>query len=257
MLQQAEEGTALKDRKRIVKPPIKEPACPSSSLELPLNPIHHPTSAYVNLIYIPRKEEQQPQAVYYEPTVTVKVQGPKSGTCSSSYFQVARALINISSTISLVSPSLLARLEVVPIKLETPLAVYQKINGPFRVDSFTILQIGSFYHPSYSYHRVFYVADCSFYKVQLASERARQFTDNYHIPLSNELVTAAERLVDLDLLIGWDQFPLTGLELIGVSLSPQAEMNVIAYYTHFGYTLCGAEKEKEQDDEEDEILEVA
>lgn len=145
-----------------------------------------------------------------------------------------------SASISIVSPQIVNKLQMTPTVLDVPILVTQKYNGPFQLSSFVVLDVTSLYKPSYRYRRIFYVADCSFYKVTLPTTNVKKYTLAYNIQLSSELIK--EESTNLDLVIGWDQFSLTGLELVGVSLSPKEDLNVVAYYTHFGYTLCGAEK---------------
>lgn len=129
-----------------------------------------------------------------------------------------------------------------PTLLDIPILVTQKYNGPFQLSSFVFLDVISLYKPSYRYRRHFYVADCSFYKVTPPTTNVKKYSLAYSIQLSSELVHEKSANLDLDLVLGWDQFPLTGLQLVGISLSQRDDLNVVAYYTHFGYTLCGIEK---------------
>ncbi|KAJ6221895.1 hypothetical protein RDWZM_000440 [Blomia tropicalis] len=227
-------------------PIIVDPPLPSNMNELmnvPRN-IQHPSLLYMILLYA---EEDRPNGTYsYSPSITVM------GLGTQNRQEMGRAFVNYTSGNGcFVSPSYLEKLGIQKKKLRRPIMIESVFDLNHAVTHFAILTISSLYRPEFKFKHVFYVLDCSFYKLDLPSESICKLANQAGYRLSHQFdPNRANNQVDL--FFGRNHIEkLLGFHYMKKFSSPYVykldvdtgnhKVNSFLHYTHFGYLLTGNE----------------
>ena len=198
------------------------------------NPIKHPDIFMASLMYTHGMEEYS-----YSITVSLRAHGRSESTST-----LARAFVSYSTPCpySFVSPRLLAKLKIKPIKMK-PIPIRTLFGDTDkRISSYAILDVSSLYKPELRLKLLFYVLDVTFFKIAHVTSEMKHCAANQQVTISNELAPTAPD--ELDILIGPVHSKLFGFNFnLRIQLTTEHE-NAKAFYTHFGYFLTGKKKDK-------------